>query len=156
MSSDDKIKHGIPLADPDGLDRWREDAERRDREFARDRRQQQRERRADVVEVLRAEFKAEIAALRAETIAYREVQTEAYGQALGEFNNKTMDQVEQTIKKLESMFWTQIERGFARLHARIDVLSDGGSRAKEFKFASEREGEDSSEPTPTPRRGDLN
>jgi hypothetical protein len=46
--------------------------------------------------------------------------------------------VDAAIKRLETAFWTAIERRNAELSARLDLLPDGKPRPKDFKFAGEK------------------
>ena len=71
--SDRLIRYGCSLADPQGLERWREDAERREREFEQERRREQREQQeinsVREVALLRAEvenLRNELAPVRGE------------------------------------------------------------------------------------------
>jgi hypothetical protein len=59
-------RNWLQPADPDAMRRWREDAERREQEIARAKRERQRAERASSVEEIRAAPQEEVAALRAE------------------------------------------------------------------------------------------
>jgi len=80
------IRCGIPLADPDGLERWRADAERREQERARAERQQQRERRYENIAGVRNEvagLRNDVSGLREEMRERSRVSIEVVGEELG-------------------------------------------------------------------------
>ena len=124
-------------------------------------REQHRINEANEAAVLRSEIeplRAEPAELRAEMDQRREVQVEAFGQALGEYSNEVVDHVDAAIKRLETAVWTALERRFAEVSARLDLLPDGKPRARsEFKFANERDDDEITElPNPLPPRRAIN
>jgi hypothetical protein len=61
------------------------------------------------------------------------------------------------IKRLESAFWTALERRFAEVSARLDLLP-GGKPRKDFRFANEKSAEGDDEPIdlPNPLRRAIN
>jgi hypothetical protein len=136
---DNSIRYGIALADPNGLEKWRDAAERQEREFAQARRRRDREQRANertAVDQLRAEMRRELSEIRRQA----EVQVEAVGEAIGECSDKTVDHVEKVIKQVESQLWVAIERRFGELMGRLDaLLPDARPRPQSAKFANERD-----------------
>jgi len=114
-NKNDTIRYGLALADPEGLDRWREAAEADERERRRER---ERAAHADTA----AQLRAEIAALREEMAAQREVTHEAVGQVLGTFADEAANSTEKAIRQIQSEFMIALERRFAELNARVNVL----------------------------------
>lgn len=84
-SRDAKIRYGLSLSDPDGLDRWRAAAEADEQERARVQQEMRREQHTDnSVAELRAEMQAEIEAVRMEMTAERELLSDAVCEVLEE------------------------------------------------------------------------
>ena len=113
------------------------------------------------IEQLRGEvesLRGQLAELRAEMDQQREAIIEIVGTALGQYGDKIHDYVDAAMKRLESAFWTAIERRNAELSARLDLLPDGKPRARsEFKFANERDDDEITElPNPLPPRRAIN
>jgi hypothetical protein len=140
MSSFDPL--GIRPDDP--LERYRDAAEKQEREFAAARRARARETRREqesaTVEQLRTEMQLELRAIRQQAA----VQAEAVGEALGAHGDKIVDHVEKLVKQTQSDLFIAIERRFGELMGRIDaLLPDTRPRpqpAKEFRFANEEGG----------------
>ena len=105
-------------------------------------------------------LRGQFAELRAEMDQQREAIIEIVGTALGQYGDKIHDYVDAAMKRLESAFWTVIERRNAELSARLDLLPDGKPRAKDFRFANERDERDDDEitelPNPLPPRRAIN
>jgi hypothetical protein len=120
-------RYGLALHDEDGLERWREKVEADEQALRRER---EREQRKDTVAQLRTELLSEIAQLRAEMQARHELQQEAVGQCLGEYAGEAESCLDKAIKRIESAFWTALERRFAELNARLDVLTGAKRRAQ--------------------------
>jgi DNA anti-recombination protein RmuC len=140
--------YGLSLSDPDGVERWRQQAEAFERERKREHARTQREQRADTVSQLRTEVQEELAALRAEMASRQDLQREAVGQVLGEFSDEAADCTERAVKRIQIEFWNMSERRFAELNARLDVLS--GSKPSSEKSRDESLVQDL--PNPLPRR----
>jgi hypothetical protein len=137
--------------------RERAELEGRDADWARARRQRQREeQRAQQSEVdkLRSELQQEVANLRNELSAQHECQIAATGQALGEMLEKVVAHGEEMVRKVERELFALVERRFGKLMGRLDGILPESSRAKDFKFASERDNDGPLElPNPlSPRR----
>jgi hypothetical protein len=142
MSSFDPL--GLRPNDP--LERWRDDAERQEREFAQARRERERKERQKeqtAVDRLWVEMRRELASIRSELDRRFDVQVEAVGEAIGEYSDKVVDHVEKTIRQVESQLWVAIERRFGELMGRLDaILPDARPRSqptKDFKFSNERD-----------------
>jgi hypothetical protein len=138
-------RYGLSLADPDGLERWREKVEAQEQEL-------RRERRTDSVAQLRAEIQAELTSLRAEMVAQQELQREAFGEVLGEFSASAESCTEKAIQRIQREFWTALERRFAELNARLDVSSGKPCSSEKFRSA----GPVQDLPNPLSRRRGLN
>jgi hypothetical protein len=123
-------RYGIQLSDPDGVEHWREQAEADERARKRER---SREQRADSVAQLRTEMQAELASLRAEMTAQQELQRESFGEVLGEYAGEAESCLEKAIKRIESLFWTALERRFAELNARLDVMVGAKPRSEKLR-----------------------
>jgi chromosome segregation ATPase len=114
--------------------RDRRELEKRDAEWARARRQRQREeQRAQYSEI--DALRAEIDALRQECDQRYDVQMAAIGRVLGEVTNDAHD----AIKKMQNELFTLVERRFGELMGRLDGILPESSRGKEFRFAGERD-----------------
>jgi len=120
--SDRLIRYGCSLADPQGLERWREDNERREREFEQERRGEQREQQ-ELNSVRRiALLRAEVESLRNElTQVYskidqrHDVAIEACGEALGEIRKcRQLDDVPWYIARLAAALAAAGNQGEAR------------------------------------------
>jgi hypothetical protein len=137
MSSFDPL--GLRPDDP--LERYRESAEKQEREFSAARRARAREERREqesaTVEQLRTEMQLELRAIRQQAAA----QIEAVGEALGVHGDKIVDHVEKLVKQIQSDLFIAIERRFGEIMGRIDaIMPDARPRpqpAKEFRFANE-------------------
>jgi len=122
------IRCGIPLADPDGLERWRADAERREQERARAERQQQRERRYENIAGVRNEvagLRNDVSGLREEMRERSRVSIEVVGEELGAHADRIDDTLTRLIE-LERKVAEQVAtkpRGFDRFANERD--SDG-------------------------------
>jgi hypothetical protein len=157
MSSFDPL--GLRPNDP--LERYREDAERREREFARARRQREREERraaeaaaANEAVQLRAKLEGRIAALE---VAHKELRAD-----LLEVARATREAVEQLADQRMDLSREQREEirelkvEVAKLGSTLTELRE--QRAKDqFQFAREKDaGEIEDLPNPLPLRRDLN
>jgi molecular chaperone DnaK (HSP70) len=158
MNSRDKtIRYGIPLADSAAMDRWREEGEAHAQERARAEKELRREQQTDSLTQLRADFAAEIEAVR---MAQQECLSEAIGQvseavgqALEENAEASIGCIERAVKKVHDELFGLIERRFGELTGRVDALVGGGGkpRAEKFRSASgEKPVHDL--PNPLPRR----
>ena len=86
-------------------------------------------------------------------VAQHELQREVVGQVLGECVDESVNCTERAIQRLQSELWSTIERRFAELNARLDVLVSGGkARSEKFRFASEESPDVLDLPNPLPRR----
>jgi hypothetical protein len=141
--NDRLIRYGCSLANPQGLERWREDAERREREFKQARRREQCKQQeinsVREVALLRAEvenLRNELTQARGEINYWHDVAIEACGQALGEIRRHVFDQMQDTHNELFSL----IERRHAEVMGRIDATAPDRLRANKtgFRFANER------------------
>ena len=140
------------------LDRWRLRRARDEEERVARRRAEEREQRADAVDVLRAELRQEVAALRGEMDRLHEVVLEAVGQALGEVSNKTCDWAEKLIRDLQREMTTSVARVHGEMMGRIDTLAPGSRprESKDFKFAAERDDAEITDlPNPLTPRGEI-
>jgi hypothetical protein len=137
MSSFDPL--GVRPDDP--LERYREAAEKQEREFFAARRAKARETRREqestAVEQLRAEMQRELHTIRQQAAA----QTEAVGEALGVHGDKIVDHLEKLVKQTQSELFIAIERRFGEIMGRIDAVLPGArpqpQPVKEFRFANE-------------------
>src|SRR5262245_26845218 len=135
----------ISLADPQGLERWREDAERREREFEQKRRREQRKQQeinsVREVALLRADLRNELAQVRGEIHQQHDVVIEACGQALGEIREQIIDQMQTAVRDINNQLLSLIERRHAEVMGRIDAITPDRLRANKtgFHFANERE-----------------
>jgi hypothetical protein len=120
---DATIRHGLRLADPNGLEKWRAEAVVLEQA-------QQHEREMRAVDELRAEMCAELASIREEMIARRDLTHEAVGEFVGQLNAEAENSVAKLVKQVQRDLWAQIERRFAALSARLDVLAKGSSKAR--------------------------
>ena len=138
--------YGLKLADPDCMDKWRADAEARERERSHD-----RGRERDAVFQLRVEVEQ----LQADVAAAQELQAEAAA-AVTEFASASSECLERAVQKLQREFWGALERKFAALNARFDVVMlmmseghDAKSRADKLRVRTPMD-----IPNPlSPRRG---
>jgi hypothetical protein len=128
--------------------RERRELEAQDAEFARVKRQRQREEQREqysAVDVLRAELDA----LRQECDQRYNVQMAAIGRVLDE----VIDDMRDAIKKVEHELFILVEKRFTELQTRLDVIMPERPRPKDFKFAGERDDGPADLPNPlTPRR----
>jgi hypothetical protein len=146
--NDRLIRYGCSLANPQGLQRWREDAERREREFEQERRREQREQQElnsdREVALLRAEvdsLRNELAQVRGQIDYRHDVAIEACGQALGEIRGQVIDQMQTAVSNINNQLLSLIERRHAEVMGRIDAITPDRSRANKmgFRFANERD-----------------
>jgi chromosome segregation ATPase len=146
--NDRLIRYGCSLANPQGLERWREDAERREREFAQERRREQRKQQelnsVHEVALLRAEvenLRSELAQVRSEINYWHDVAIEACGQALGEIQRQVLDQMQTAVRDINNQLLSLIERRHAEVMGRIDAITPDRLRANKtgFRFANERD-----------------
>jgi hypothetical protein len=148
---DADIRYGLGLHNPDDLDRWREEGEKRERE--RQRAVAERTESESITQ-LRADVAAEFEAIRMEMAERQELTHEAVGETLGEFSASAEDCTERAIKRLQEEFWNVLASRFAEVNARIDMLSGGkATRQEKFRSASEPVQD---LPNPLPRRAGLN
>jgi hypothetical protein len=151
-------------ADPQALVRWREEAEQREQEFARQRRLEERERQraaealaATECAQLRAELtnlRAELANLRGELDQRRRAEFEAIMEAVVDYSNDVFDQVKALTKLMLAELFDKIDSTFAALQARVDAVLPDTKGA--FRFARERDDEVSELPNPLPPRRAIN
>jgi hypothetical protein len=141
-------RYSLSLADPQGLERWREDAERREREFEHERRCERREQAeldsAREVALLRAEVESlrnELTQVRGEVDQQHDITIEACGQALGEIRSQIIDQLETAVHNMHNQLFSLVERRYAEVMGRIDAIAPDRLRAnaKGFRFANERD-----------------
>jgi hypothetical protein len=114
--------------------RERRELEERDAEWARAKRQRQREEQRvqhDAVDAVRAE----VDALRQECDQRYEGQMDAIGRALGE----TVNDLHDVIKQVQNELFALVERRFGELMGRLDGILPERPRPKDFKFAGERD-----------------
>jgi hypothetical protein len=146
--NDRLIRYGCSLADPQGLQRWREDGERREREFAQERHRKQREQQelnsVREVALLRAEIDSlrnELAQVRGEIDYRHDVAIEACGQALGEIREQIIAQMQTAVRDINNQLLSLIERRHAEVMGRIDAITPDRLRANRtgFRFANERD-----------------
>ena len=97
------------------------------------------------IDQLRVELRQEVASLRAEMEAQKQLLLDATGQALGELSNNTCDLAERQINDLQRELTTTIARHYGELAGRIDAVlamqPDARPRSKDFKFSNEVGGE---------------
>jgi hypothetical protein len=146
--------HNLCRADPQGLERWREEAEQREQEFARQRPLEERERQRPAEALvaiecaqLRAELanlRAELANLRGELDQRRRAEFEAIKEGVVDYSNHVVDQVKALTKLMLVELCDQIDSKFAALQARVDGV------------ARERADEVSELPDPLPPRRAIN
>jgi hypothetical protein len=122
--------HNLRPADPLAVERWAEEAERQEREFAAARRK--RNEQKGLAEVAAVDFGAEFAALRAELDQRREADLTAIGEHLADRLTQLIDDIERVNKAARDL----LDRRFAALEERLVNLEP---RGKDFKFARERE-----------------
>jgi hypothetical protein len=141
-------------ADPDGLRKWREDAEQ---EFAHERRQSEGEQRRVAEAAAASEcasLRAELEALRVELTKRRHAELTAIREVLAESIDEAIDQVVTLNKRLQMELWNLVKTQLGALQARVDgVLPDTKSA---FQVASERADEVSELPNPLPPRRAIN
>jgi len=87
--------HNLRPADPQALERcWREEADRREQEFARGLEERERQRAAEALAATEcAQLRAEIANLRTELDQRRKADFEATIEAVVDYSNDVLDQV---------------------------------------------------------------
>jgi hypothetical protein len=131
----------LNLRPDDPMVKWRREANAAEEERARCRRelreQEQHEREQTSVAELRAEMRQEIANLRVELSAQRELLLTASGQAMGDISNKFFDRID----KIERELLGAIECRFGEAQGRLDgALANLGERTrpKDFRFSNEQ------------------
>jgi septal ring factor EnvC (AmiA/AmiB activator) len=112
--------------------RERRELEEQEQAFARAKRQRQREEQREQYSEI-GQLRAEVAAVQQDVEARYETLVKASGEALGAVANDMHD----IIKQIERDIFSLIERRFAALEARLDVVMPESPRPKDFKFASE-------------------
>jgi hypothetical protein len=144
------------LADPDGLHKWREDAELR--------RAEQQDTASHEIETLRLELRRElyrkIRELRVEMDQSVDVTTEAIGEVVGGLQKDITDRIAGVLKDIQSQsraseteLFRLVERRFAELAARLDLIAPEtrARRAEEtFRFAGEKKADDEVVELPNP------
>jgi hypothetical protein len=155
----------IPLADPDGLRRYREEAGARQREIEQARRSEKREQRRTALSAEIEGLRTEIADVYATIKHQHDVVLDACGTALGQYGDKILDRCEGMIQSVQRELFSLIERRFCELEARIaqaraDILAADGKLRKDFRFANERQERDDDAitelPNPLPPRRAMN
>jgi hypothetical protein len=133
------------------------DEERRE---SKKRQERQHLERDAAIDQLRAELRQEVANLRSEMEAQKQLLLDATGQALGELSNKTCDLAERQINDLQRELTTTIARHYGELAGRIDAvlatLPDARPRSKDFKFSNERDDGIVDMPSPLVRKTTFN
>ena len=132
------------------------DEERRESE----KRERQHIERDAAIDQLRAELRQEVANLRGEMEAQKQLLLDATGEALGQLSNKTCDLAERQINDLQRELTTTIARHYGELAGRIDALlatsPDARPRSKDFKFSNERDDGIVDMPSPLVRKTTFN
>ena len=137
----------LNLRSDDPLTKWRCDAEHKEAlsraqhaEDERERRRREKRQVQDVSETLRAELAQEIADVRTEAKTRSEVTTEVVAEKLEELGSRVIDIAERLVKDSERELYRLVEKRFAELQAKLEVvMPEPRSReAKDFRFASER------------------
>jgi hypothetical protein len=137
----------------DPLVKWRREAIRGEEARRAAKRELRQQEEQTAVEQLRGEMQQEITNLRAEVHQLHETALEATGTALGEYGDRIVNHAEKMIKEIQNMLSVTIERHYGELMGRIDALMPGApSRAKEFKFAGERDADSDPIDLPNPLR----
>ena len=148
----------IPLADPRGLERWREEAEQREQEFARQRRleERKRQRAAEAVAATEcARLRAEIEALRIEMEERDKAVVRGLTEAMIEHLNEIVDDADRFVKRTIGELHDKVDQRFAALEEKIAATLPEGRR--EFQFARERDTSEITDlPNPLPPRRAIN
>jgi hypothetical protein len=153
-SRDAKIRHGLQLADPDAMERWKAAGEAREEERARAERELRREQQTDSLTQLRADVQAEFESVRMEMTAERELLSEAVCEVLEQNTEAAVDCIERAVQKIHNELFTMVESRFAELSGRLDALVGGSGKARPEKFRSASEGKPVQDlPNPLSRRG---
>jgi hypothetical protein len=138
---------------------WFDEANAAEERSRKSERRQHTERDA-AIDQLRAELRQEVANLRSEMEAQKQLLLDATGQALGEISNKTCDLAERQINDLQRELTTTIARHYGELAGRIDAvlatLPDARPRSKDFKFSNERDDGVVDMPSPLTRKTTFN
>ena len=147
MSSFDPL--GLRPNDP--LERWRDDAERREREVARAREHREREECRAAKAAESAQLRAEFATWRAKQAERERIVLEVIGEEIAKFADQLIERSEQHTTRMRNAMMDAIETRFTALEVQIKAVE---SRAKgTFQFAREREtGEIEDIPNPLPLR----
>jgi hypothetical protein len=132
---DGLIRYGLRLADPDGVEKWREQSE--ELEQARQRAVFERS-ESETLTQLRADMWTEIEAIRAEMKAQHELLSEAVGEVLGQLTGEAESRNEKAIRQVTREFFALTERRYAQVNARIDVVVKGASKARSEKIRREK------------------
>jgi hypothetical protein len=152
----------MTIADDDGIRRWREagDAQTEQELQAReDRARVERRMRTDNARSdLRNSLRTEIESVRAEAEQRAEVHLEAVGEVVGTLRDEIGEELRRAVKdietkhrEMESELFRLIERRFAELAARLDLIGAPETRArKDFRFSSEKGSDDEATPLPNP------
>jgi hypothetical protein len=150
----------LQLADPDGLRKWREDAEHQEQEFAREcrEREQERQRAAEATEAreaasVRAQFEARLVAVEQ---ANRELYADLAGiaRATREAIESLADErVDLSREQRDEIHELKIE--VAKLGSTLAELREQQAKGT-FRFAREREDEVTELPNPLPPRPAIN
>jgi hypothetical protein len=118
-------------ADPDGLRKWREWYDERDRRFEQERQaeKQAQQREANMASEEVASMRAEIENLRAEFEAAGEAHrrglremTDAIGEGLDSLADNAKGYIDRRLKELEISFWSGLQDRSNALNGRIDSV----------------------------------
>jgi hypothetical protein len=148
---DDQIRHGIPLADPHALEKWRDAVERQEREFAEARRKDEREQRRAVKATDVTQLRAELEARWAKQAEDRRQELTTIAEVMFEELDKLVDRFEEHSERTRTELMDAVEARFTALEMQLRTLE---SRAKgQFQFSREKNDTDDLLPNPLlPRR----
>ena len=145
-------------ADPDGLQKWREDNAQREEEFARERRREERAQRRAAEAVAATEcarLRAEIEALRIEMEERDDAVVRGLSEAMIEHLNEIVDDADRLVKRTINELYDKVDQRLTILEERIAATLPKGRR--EFQFARERDASEITElPNPLPPRRAIN
>ena len=134
MSSFDPL--GLRPNDP--LERWRDDAERRERDLARARREREERRTAEANDCAR--LRVEFEAWRAKQAEDRRQEMTAVGEFIDECIEKLIDRFEEQSQRSRNALMDAVEARFTALEMQLKTVE---SRARgQFQFARERDADD--------------